>query len=179
MKCVTVTLYTLISIQYCYCRQEQLDSLCFSYAVFPAHLKELRTSYRKIKTYFQNKDDNFQITLLRGRLHHGFKGREGCQFLKEMLNFYLRDVIPAAKTQHRNINSNISKIGNTLSELKENVHNCHKFFNCDQCNCRPSPYIENIYKAYEKLQDKGVYKAMGELNIFIDWLQEYIKMKMN
>ncbi|GCC29479.1 hypothetical protein chiPu_0007921 [Chiloscyllium punctatum] len=127
----------------------------------------------------QRKDDNLHITLLGGRLHHGFKGREGCQFLKEMLNFYLRDVIPAAKTHQQVINNNISKIGNILSELKENVQNCHKFFNCDLCNCRPSPYIEKIYKLYETLQDKGVYKAIGELNIFFDWLQKYITMKMN
>ncbi|XP_078402332.1 interleukin-10-like [Cetorhinus maximus] len=179
MKCVTVILYTLISIQCCYCRQEQSGDNCFSYAMFPAHLKELRASYRKIKVYFQKKDDNVQITLLGGRLHHGFKGREGCQFLKEMLNFYLRDVIPAAKTQQKATNSNISKIGNILSELKENVQNCPQFFNCDVCNCRPSTYIENIYKIYEKLQEKGVYKAIGELNIFFDWLQQYIRMKMN
>ncbi|XP_067863951.1 interleukin-10 [Heptranchias perlo] len=179
MKCVTVILYTLINIQCCYCSKEQSDNRCFNYAVFPAQLKELRTSYQKIRNYFQKKDDNFQKTLLRGRLHHGFKGREGCQFLKEMLNFYLREVIPAARTQHNNINSYISKIGNTLSELKENVQNCHNFFNCDLCNCRPSPYFENIHKVYETLQEKGVYKAIGELNIFIDWIQRYISMKMN
>ncbi|XP_048408822.2 interleukin-10 [Stegostoma tigrinum] len=178
MKCVTVILYTVISIQCCYCRLEQSGDNCFSHAVFPAHLKELRSSYRKIRTYFQRKDDNLHITLLGGRLHHGFKGREGCQFLKEMLNFYLRKVIPAAKTHQQLIDNNISKIGNTLSELQENVQNCHKTFNCDVCDCRPSANIQNINGVYKKLQDKGVYKAIGELNIFFDWLQKYITMKM-
>ncbi|GCB62114.1 hypothetical protein scyTo_0011424, partial [Scyliorhinus torazame] len=107
----------------------------------------------------QKKDDNFHITLLGARLDHGFKGREGCQFLKEMLNFYLRVVIPAAKTQQKSINSNISKIGNILSELKENVQICHRFFNCDLCNCRPSPYIENIYKVYEKKKKENKSEA--------------------
>ncbi|XP_078054051.1 interleukin-10 [Mustelus asterias] len=179
MKCVTVIMYTLISIHCCYCSQEQSGDNCFSPSMFPAHLKELRSSYRKIKAYFQKKDDNFHITLLGARLDHGFKGSEGCRFLKEMLNFYLKDVIPAAKTQHKSFNSNISKIANILSELKEKVHNCRRFFNCDQCNCRRSPYIENIYEVYKELQGKGVYKAIGELNIFFDWLQQYIRMKMN
>ncbi|XP_051890711.1 interleukin-10 isoform X2 [Pristis pectinata] len=158
MKSLTAILCALISIQCCCCSLSHSHHLCFNYAVFPAHIEELRTSYRQIKNYFDN---------------------HSCKFLKEMLNFYLKDVIPAARTHKRTINSHISKIGNALHELHENVQNCHQFFNCDLCSCNKVSYFKNIHRTFKQLQVKGVYKAMGELNTFIDWIWNYINMRRN
>ncbi|XP_051890710.1 interleukin-10 isoform X1 [Pristis pectinata] len=179
MKSLTAILCALISIQCCCCSLSHSHHLCFNYAVFPAHIEELRTSYRQIKNYFQRKDDNIKITLLERKGLPGFKDNHSCKFLKEMLNFYLKDVIPAARTHKRTINSHISKIGNALHELHENVQNCHQFFNCDLCSCNKVSYFKNIHRTFKQLQVKGVYKAMGELNTFIDWIWNYINMRRN
>ncbi|XP_055511048.1 interleukin-10-like [Leucoraja erinacea] len=179
MKCVIALLCMLITMQCCWCKPRHAGHPCFNYAVFPAHVQELRTSYHKIKTYFQNKDDNFKISLLRSRDLPVFKDNHSCQFLKEMLNFYLTDVIPAAKTHSRVINVSVSKIGNALHELHANVLKCHLFFSCDRCICNQSPHFRNIQRTFKQLQVKGVYKAMSELNTFIDWIWNYINMKRN
>ncbi|XP_078276410.1 interleukin-10-like [Rhinoraja longicauda] len=179
MKCVTALFCTLISIQCCCCRPRQRGQTCFNYAVFPAHIQELRTSYHQVKTYFQNKDDNLKISLLRDRDMPKFKDNHSCQFLKEMLNFYLTDVLPAAKTHSRITNMAVSKIANALQELHNNVQKCHLSFNCDPCSCNHSPHFRNIQRTFKQLQVKGVYKAMSELNILIDWIGNYINAKRN
>ncbi|XP_062922484.1 interleukin-10 [Mobula hypostoma] len=177
MKSVTVILCTLISIQ-CWCYSlSHTHHRCFNYAVFPAHIEELRTSYRHIKNHFQRKDDNIKITLLERQGLPGIRDKHSCQFLKEMLNFYLKDVIPAAKTNKKIINKHISKIGNALHELNENVQNCHHFFNCELCSCNQSSYFKTIHHTFKQLQVKGVYKAMGEINAFIDWIWNYINLR--
>ncbi|XP_069792571.1 interleukin-10-like [Narcine bancroftii] len=176
MKSVTLVLCTLISIQCHYCHSSQL---CFNYAIFPAHIEELRTSYHKIRVHFQEKDGNFKTILLKPRDLPGFTDIHSCQFLKEMLNFYLIDVIPAAKTHGHSLRRNISKIANTLHELNENVQHCRMFFNCDLCSCKPSPHFQKIQRIFKQLQVRGVYKAMGELNVFVDWVWKYINMRRN
>ncbi|XP_032898120.1 interleukin-10 [Amblyraja radiata] len=135
--------------------------------------------YRATTHQRQNKDDNFKISLLRRRDLPEFKDNHSCQFLKEMLNFYLTDVIPAAKTHSRVINTSVSKIGNALHELHANVQKCHLFFSCDRCSCNQTPHFRNIQRTFKQLQVKGVYKAMSELNTFIDWIWNYINMKKN
>ncbi|XP_007897740.1 interleukin-10 [Callorhinchus milii] len=181
MQRATVVLWmllTLFNIQCCCCSHRQAAGLCLSTSVLHIHLRELRTANQKISSYFQRRDGNIRVSLLRGKFQHEFKGRLGCQFLKEMLDFYLSHIIPAAKTQSKAYNTHISKIGNTLFELQQNIENCHQLFNCDTCNCNRSNYIEEIYNMYKKLQDKGIYKAMGELNTFIDWLDRFLSMKL-
>ncbi|XP_059805779.1 interleukin-10-like [Hypanus sabinus] len=125
----------------------------------------------------QRKDDNSKIVLVERQGLPGIREKHSCQFLKEMLNFYLKDVILAAKTNKTIINKHISRIGNALHELNENVQNCHHFFNCELCSCNRSSYFKNIHQTFKQLQIQGVYKAMGELNAFFDWIWNYINLR--
>ncbi|XP_064425198.1 interleukin-10 [Latimeria chalumnae] len=151
---------------------------CLLFAnAFPGMLKELRIAFKKIQEFFQTKDDNIDIALLDEDLLYGFKDHFGCQLLKEMLKFYLEEVLPKAQDKDLDIQPTIqtavSHIGEMLFNLKQKITLCQNFFACSN----KSRAVKRIKETYNKLQEKGVYKAMGELDIFIDYIEDYLIAK--
>lgn len=50
----------------------------------------------------------------------------------------------------------------------------HQFLPCEN----KSKAVEEVKSAFSKLQERGVYKAMGEFDIFINYIEAYMTMKM-
>ncbi|KAH0618899.1 hypothetical protein JD844_018431 [Phrynosoma platyrhinos] len=139
----------------------------------PLRLRELRVTFNKVKDYFQARDDELDIMLLNKDLLEDFKGYLGCQSVGEMIQFYLEDVLPKVSTSNT-IDQEVGFLGDMLLDLRQTIKRCHRYFICEKKN----KTIKNIKDTYEKLQDKGIYKAIGEFDTFINYIEEYLTMKM-
>ncbi|XP_018419628.1 PREDICTED: interleukin-10 [Nanorana parkeri] len=141
--------------------------------IFPAKLKDLRTTFLKVRDYFQMKDDELDTILLENSLLQDFKSSIGCQTVSEMIRFYLDDVLPYAQRGSIVIKSNVNFMKDKLLDLKQTMKRCQHFLPCD----RKSKAIKQIKEKYKKLKDQGIYKAVGEFDIFVDYIEEYLNTR--
>ncbi|NWY33571.1 IL10 protein, partial [Pheucticus melanocephalus] len=49
----------------------------------------------------------------------------------------------------------------------------HKFFTCEE----RSRSMEHVKEAYSRMKRNGIYKAMGEFDIFINYIERYLTMR--
>ncbi|XP_010304693.1 interleukin-10 [Balearica regulorum gibbericeps] len=150
------------------------DPSCLHFSeLLPAKLKELRIKFEEIKDYFQSKDDELNIQLLSSELLDEFKGSFGCQSVLEMMRFYVEEVLPSAmgtSTHHR---QSVGDLSNLLLSLKAMMRRCNRFFVCE----KRTKTIKHIKETFDKMNENGIYKAMGEFDIFINYIEEYLLMK--
>uniref|UniRef100_A0A8C8S6R4 Interleukin family protein n=1 Tax=Pelusios castaneus TaxID=367368 RepID=A0A8C8S6R4_9SAUR len=168
-----ISLALFVSIKDASCQLSE-ESCMYLPNLLPHKLRNLRIAFGEIKDYFQAKDDELDVLLLQEDLLKDFKSYLGCQSVSEMLRFYLDEVLPKAINSNRGIKQSVSSIGNALMELRQTLKRCHRFFTCEN----RSQTLKQIKETYDKLQEKGIYKAMGEFDIFINYIEEYLMMKM-
>lgn len=118
--------------------------------------------------------DQLDNMLLNGSLLEDFKGYLGCQALSEMIQFYLEEVMPQAESQGPDIKEPVNSLGEKLKTLRLQLRRCHRFLPCEN----KSKAVEQVKSAFSKLQERGVYKAMSEFDIFINYIEVYMTMKM-
>ncbi|NWX59186.1 IL10 protein, partial [Promerops cafer] len=141
--------------------------------LLPAQLKELRLKFEEIKDYFQSKDDDLSIQLLGSDLLEEIKGSLGCQSVSEMMGFYMEEVLPRAmrtSTQHQH---SMGDLGNLLLSLRATMRRCHRFFTCEE----RSRSMKHIKETFTRMSKNGIYKAMGEFDIFINYIEKYLTMR--
>ncbi|KAM8976537.1 interleukin-10 [Pelodytes ibericus] len=167
-------LLLVLSCRKASCQSGEVEGHCHRVVnIFPAKLKELRTSFLNVKDYFQRKDNALEIILLQDNLLKDFKSSLGCQSVLEMIRFYLEDVLPRATDSGKNVKLSVTVIKDQLVDLKHTLRRCQHFLPCD----RKSKAIKQIKDTYSKMQQHGIYKAMGEFDIFIDYIEEYLMSK--
>nr|ANI26257.1 BCRF1 protein precursor [human gammaherpesvirus 4] len=135
-------------------------------------LRDLRDAFSRVKTFFQTKDEVDNL-LLKESLLEDFKGYLGCQALSEMIQFYLEEVMPQAENQDPEAKDHVNSLGENLKTLRLRLRRCHRFLPCEN----KSKAVEQIKNAFNKLQEKGIYKAMSEFDIFINYIEAYMKLK--
>ncbi|NXI74670.1 IL10 protein, partial [Anseranas semipalmata] len=170
--CVALLLLLAASTQPARCSPAEPSCLHFS-DLLPAKLKELRIKFEEIKDYFQSKDDELSIQLLSSELLDEFKGAFGCQSVLEMMQFYTEDVLPRARKNSTHHWKSMDDLSIVLKKLKATMRRCHSFFMCEKRNRA----ITQIKETFEKMNENGIYKAMGEFDIFINYIEEYFLMK--
>ncbi|KAM3935784.1 interleukin-10 [Leptodactylus fuscus] len=138
--------------------------------IFPAKLRDLRSTFQKVKDYFQMKDNALDTILLEKDLLDDFKSAIGCQAVSEMIRFYLDDVLPLAYVGKNDVKSNVAFMKDKLVDLKLTLKRCQHFLPCDM----KSVAVQHMKKKYIMLKDQGIYKAVGEFDIFIDYIEEYL-----
>nr|XP_048286622.1 interleukin-10 isoform X2 [Myodes glareolus] len=142
---------------------------CTHFRVSQTHmLRELRTAFS------QQKKDQLDNILLTDALLQDFKGYLGCQTLSEMIQFYLVEVMPQAENHGPEIKEHLNSLGEKLKTLRRQLQRCHRFLPCEN----KSKAVEQVKNDFNKLQEKGVYKAMNEFDIFINCIEEYMTIKM-
>ncbi|XP_059866140.1 interleukin-10 [Delphinus delphis] len=139
----------------------------------PHMLRELRAAFSSVKTFFQM-NDQLDNSLLSQSLLEDFKGYLGCQALSEMIQFYLEEVMPKAEDHGLNIKEHVNSLGEKLKTLRLQLRRCHRFLPCEN----KSKAVEQVKSVFNKLQEKGVYKAMSEFDIFINYIEAYMITKM-
>ncbi|XP_017380978.1 interleukin-10 [Cebus imitator] len=138
----------------------------------PHMLRELRVAFSRVKTFFQKKDQ-LDSMLLKESLLEDFKGYLGCQALSEMIQFYLEEVMPQAENHDPDVKVHVNSLGEKLKTFRLRLRRCHRFLPCEN----KSKAVAQVKDAVSKLQEKGVYKAMSEFDIFIDYIEAYMTMK--
>ncbi|EGV92826.1 interleukin-10 isoform X3 [Cricetulus griseus] len=152
----------------------QQENNCTHFPVSQTHmLRELRTAFSQVKTFFQKKDQLDNI-LLTDSLVQDFEGYLGCQTLSEMIQFYLVEVMPQAENHGPEIKEHLNSLGEKLKTLRRQLQRCHRFLPCEN----KSKAVEKVKSDFNKLQEKGVYKAMNEFDIFINCIETYMTIKM-
>ncbi|NXS25630.1 IL10 protein, partial [Pomatostomus ruficeps] len=141
--------------------------------LLPAKLRELRLKFEEIKDYFQSKDDDLSIQLLSTDLLDEFKGSLGCQSVSEMMGFYMEEVLPSAMRTSPPHQQSMGDLGNLLLNLRAMMRRCHRFFTCEE----RSRSMKHIKDTFAKMNKNGIYKAMGEFDIFINYIEKYLTMK--
>ncbi|XP_005375461.1 PREDICTED: interleukin-10 [Chinchilla lanigera] len=149
------------------------DSCAHFPAGLPHMLRELRAAFGRVKTFFQTQDQLDNV-LLNESLLEDFKGYLGCQALSEMIQFYLAEVMPKAENHDPDIKEHVNSLGEKLKTLRQRLRRCHRFLPCEN----KSKAVEQVKTAFSKLQEKGVYKAMSEFDIFINYIEAYMTMKI-
>ncbi|NXT71786.1 IL10 protein, partial [Chaetops frenatus] len=141
--------------------------------LLPAKLKELRGKFQEIKDYFQSEDDDLSTQLLSSDLLEEFKGSLGCQSVSEMMGFYMEEVLPSAMRTSTHHQQSVGDLGNLLLNLRAMMRRCHRFFTCEE----RSRSMKHIKETFSRMNKNGIYKAMGEFDIFINYIEKYLTMK--
>ncbi|NXR73977.1 IL10 protein, partial [Pycnonotus jocosus] len=141
--------------------------------LLPAKLKELRVKFEEIKDYFQSKDEDLSIQLLSSDLLEELKGTLGCRSVSEMMGFYMEEVLPSAMRTSIQHQHSVGDLGNLLLSLRAMMRRCRGFLTCEES----SKSMKNIKDTFTRMNKNGVYKAMGEFDIFINYIEKYLTMK--
>ncbi|XP_017306289.1 interleukin-10 [Ictalurus punctatus] len=147
------------------------DSCCSFVEGFPVRLKALRSSYAVIRDYYEGKDDLDTSLFNRTVLDH-FKTPYGCSVMNDILHFYLETVLPNAISGHmngKNFRTPIDTIGSLFQELKRELVKCRSYF-----TCRKPFEISSVKNSYHQMGGKGLYKAMGELDMLFNYIEDYV-----
>ncbi|NWZ70305.1 IL10 protein, partial [Acrocephalus arundinaceus] len=141
--------------------------------LLPTKLKELRVKFEEIRDYFQSRDEDLSIQLLSSDLLEEFKGSLGCRSVSEMMGFYMEEVLPGAMRSSTEHQHSVGDLGNLLLNLRATMRRCHRFFTCEES----SRSMKHIKETFTRMNQNGIYKAMGEFDIFINYIEKYLTMR--
>ncbi|XP_026868710.1 interleukin-10 [Electrophorus electricus] len=165
----------LTALLFEYARSKRInckDKCCEFVEGFPVRLKHLRSSYSQIQDYYEENDD-LETALLNRTVLENVKSPYGCHVMKEILYFYLETVLPTAALEVKSLYKKpIDAIGNIFLELKRELAKCRNYFACEK------PFeISTIKDSYNQMAGKGLYKAMGELDLLFNYIENYLASK--
>ncbi|NXU88698.1 IL26 protein, partial [Xiphorhynchus elegans] len=89
-----------------------------------------------------------------------------CSVRDQLLSFYVKNVF-----SHLEVGSDKLYVISAFQVLQANMDTC--------LPCAPStrltPAVKKLRRMFFKLGDKGIYKAIHELDILLPWIQAYIQ----
>uniref|UniRef100_A0A669E3B3 Interleukin family protein n=1 Tax=Oreochromis niloticus TaxID=8128 RepID=A0A669E3B3_ORENI len=143
---------------------------------FPVRLKKLRQDYSRIRDFYEANDD-LDSALLDQSVEDSFKSPFACYAMNSLLEFYLDTVLPTA----------MAGVTEEIKDLKPHVESIQEIFNtlkrdvtqCVKCACLYfSPFVLNepVF-AHLQMESRGLYKAMGELDILFNYFETYLASK--
>ncbi|XP_008318394.2 interleukin-10 [Cynoglossus semilaevis] len=141
---------------------------------FPVRLKKLRQSYLQIRDYYEANND-LDSVLLDHSIEDSFNSPFACHVMDTILNFYLSEVLPRAMSQvtdNIDLKPHVESILQIFDELKDDVHKCRNYFSCKK------PFdIKDLNSSYTQMESKGLFKAMGELDLLFNYIEKYLASK--
>ncbi|XP_019736766.1 interleukin-10 [Hippocampus comes] len=142
---------------------------------FPGRLRRLREDYVQIRDFYEANDD-LDTALLDQTVEDSFRTPFACHAMNSILDFYLATVLPAAiagvSEDTRDLKPYVESIQLIFDELKRDVTQCRKYFACQK-----QFDIIKLNTTYSQMQNKGVYKAMGELDVLFNYIETYLASK--
>uniref|UniRef100_A0A803V6W2 Interleukin family protein n=1 Tax=Ficedula albicollis TaxID=59894 RepID=A0A803V6W2_FICAL len=101
------------------------------------------------------------------------QGSLGCQSVSELMEFYMEEVLPSAMSSSSQHQHSVGDLGNLLLSLRAVMRRCHRSFTCEE----RSTSMKHIKENFSKMSRNGIYKAMGEFDIFINYIEKYLTMR--
>uniref|UniRef100_A0A3B5AN60 Interleukin family protein n=1 Tax=Stegastes partitus TaxID=144197 RepID=A0A3B5AN60_9TELE len=132
---------------------------------FPVRLKKLREDYSQIRDFYVNWCPPSPS-----------QSPFACHTMDNVLNFYLSTVLPKAMSEvtedTRDLRPHMESIQQIFDELKSDVIKCRKYF-----SCKKHFDINNLNSTYTQMESKGLFKAMGELDLLFNYIETYLASK--
>nr|UNA06294.1 interleukin [Hippocampus erectus] len=126
--------------------------------------------------FTQEANDDLDTALLDQTVEDSFRTPFACHAMNSILDFYLATVLPAAiagvSEDTRDLKPYVESIQLIFDELKRDVTQCRKYFACQK-----QFDIIKLNMTYSQMQNKGVYKAMGELDVLFNYIETYLASK--
>ncbi|XP_013857518.1 interleukin-10 isoform X2 [Austrofundulus limnaeus] len=143
---------------------------------FPGRLKKLRQDYSRIRDFYEANDD-LDTALLDQSVEDSFKSPFACQAIGGILGFYLDTVLPTAVAgvsddATRSLKPHVESIQQIFDQLKTDVTKCRHYF-----SCKNQFDIRNLNSTYTQMESKGLFKAMGELDLLFNYIETYLASK--
>ncbi|XP_041836649.1 interleukin-10 [Melanotaenia boesemani] len=142
---------------------------------FPVRLRQLREDYSRIKDFYEANDD-LDSALLDQTVEDSFKSPFACQAMNSILDFYLRTVLPTAVSEVtddiKDLKPHVESIQQIFDVLKSDVIKCRHYF-----SCKKAFDIQTLNSSYTQMQSKGLFKAMGELDLLFNYIETYLASK--
>ncbi|XP_053295172.1 interleukin-10 [Pleuronectes platessa] len=142
---------------------------------FPVRLRRLREDYYHIRDFYEANDD-LDTALLDRSVEESFESPFACHAMNSILEFYLSTVLPTAMAgvteETKDLKDHVKSIQQIFDELKEDVTKCRNYFSCKK------PFdIKDLNSSYTQMENKGLYKAMGELEQLFNYIEKYLASK--
>nr|WOH29317.1 interleukin 10 [Lateolabrax maculatus] len=142
---------------------------------FPVRLKKLREDYSQIRDFYEA-NDNLDTALLDQSVEDSFKTPFACHAMNSILAFYLDTVLPTALAgvteDIRSLKPHMESIQQIFDELKSDVTDCRNYF-----SCKKEFDIKTLNSTYTQMESRGLYKAMGELDLLFNYIETYLASK--
>ncbi|XP_042352143.1 interleukin-10 [Plectropomus leopardus] len=142
---------------------------------FPVRLKKLREDYSQIRDFYEANDD-LDTALLDQSVEDSFNSPFACQAMNSLLEFYLNTVLPTAVAgvteDTKDLKPHMESIQQIFDELKSEVTKCRHYF-----SCKKQFDITNLNSTYTQMESKGLFKAMGELDLLFNYIEKYLASK--
>ncbi|XP_037534871.1 interleukin-10 [Nematolebias whitei] len=141
---------------------------------FPARLKKLRLDYSRIRDFYEANDD-LDTALLDQSVEDSFKSPFACQAINSILGFYVNTVLPTAVagvSDTRDLKPHVESIQQIFDQLNSDVTKCRHYF-----SCKKQFEIKNLTSTYTQMESKGLFKAMGELDLLFNYIETYLASK--
>ncbi|XP_029947753.1 interleukin-10 [Salarias fasciatus] len=139
---------------------------------FPVRLRQLRQDYSRIRDFYEANDD-FESALLDQSVENSFRSPFACHTMNNILDFYLSRVLPKALEEEsedvKDLKPHVESIQIIFDQLKTDVIRCKNYFSCKQ-----QFDIKNLNSTYTQMEGKGLYKAMGELDLLFNYIETYL-----
>ncbi|CAK6955780.1 interleukin-10 [Scomber scombrus] len=169
------TLVLLWCFSNAWCSPTCNNQCCRFVEEFPVRLKKLREDYSQIRDFYEANDD-LDTALLDQTVEDSFKSPFACHAMDSILEFYLSTVLPTALAgvteDIKDLRPYMESIQQIFDRLKADVTRCRKYF-----SCKKQFDIKNLNSTYTQMESKGLYKAMGELNLLFNYIETYLASK--
>ncbi|XP_037647436.1 interleukin-10 [Sebastes umbrosus] len=175
---ILLSALVLLSIFSSACSTPVCNNQCCRFVEsFPVRLKKLREDYSQIRDFYEANDD-LDSALLDQSVEDSFKSPFACHTMDSILEFYLNTVLPKAMAgvndDTRDLKPHMESIQQIFDELKSEVTTCKHYF-----SCKKHFDIQTLNSTYTQMESKGLYKAMGELDLLFNYIETYLASKQH
>ncbi|XP_003474710.1 interleukin-19 [Cavia porcellus] len=145
----------------------------FRRCLISVDMNQLEESFQEIKRAIQTKDTFQNITILSTvETLQSIKPVDVCCVTKNLLEFYMRRVFKDHQELKPQILRRISSIANSFLYMQKTLKQCQEQRGC-QCSEEATNATRIVHDNYDQLGiPSAAIKSLGELNIFIAWIEK-------
>ncbi|XP_041672231.1 interleukin-10 [Cheilinus undulatus] len=174
-RSLLMSVLVLVSFEAAYATPMCNNYCCRFVESFPVRLRRLRQDYSQIRDFYEANDD-LDTALLDQSVENSFKTDFACHAMDSILDFYLSTVLPTALAgvtdEIRDLMPHVESIQQIFDALKSDVTQCRHYF-----SCKTQFDIKTLNSTYTQMESKGLYKAMGELDVLFNYIEVYLASK--
>ncbi|KAK2491177.1 hypothetical protein MC885_009493, partial [Smutsia gigantea] len=150
-----------------------LKTLHLGSCVITTNLQEMRNGFSGMRDSVQAKDEIIDIRILRKTESlQNTKPAEQCCLLRHILRLYLDRIFKNYQTPDHHILRKISSLANSFLIVQKDLWLCHAHLTCPCGDEAMEKYSQILSHFKELMPQAAVVKALGELDILLQWMEE-------